>query len=119
MAPEAGQQRYILTLLVEGGWPDESLVPRPEALQQELEAVFQSPVTVRASPAAQNPGAHTQRYYELQASPALTPETLKDMVVVGIERIGADAFSGLEVDVVLANSTGTNVARGTAKPQPR
>ena len=119
MAAEEGSTRYILTLLVEGGWPDESLVPRPDEMQREVRAIFDKPIEIRASAASQNPGAHTQRYYELLAHPSLTPTEIKDMIVVLVERIGADKFSGLEVDVLLATSTGAGVASGTARPQPR
>jgi hypothetical protein len=119
MAAHEGRTRYILTLLIEGGWPDESLVPSPDEMQRELRATFDKPITVEASQAVQNPGAHTQRYYELQADSALNPDEIKDMMVVVVERIGAGMFSGQEIDVRLATSTGADVARGTARPQPR
>jgi hypothetical protein len=49
MAASEGQARYILTLVVEGGWPDESLVPRPDDMQRELRATFDRPITIQAS----------------------------------------------------------------------
>jgi hypothetical protein len=119
MAAHDGQTRYILTLLVEGGWPDESLVPRPDEMERELRSTFDKPITIQVSRTGQNPSAHTQRYYELLADPGLSPNEIKDMMVVVVERIGAGMFSGLEIDVLVATSTGANVARGTARPQPR
>jgi hypothetical protein len=119
MAASQGQARYILTLVVEGGWPDESLVPRPDEMQRELRATFDKPISLEASQAVQNPSAHTQRYYEIHADAALSPDEIKDMVVVVVERIGAGMFSGLAIGVRLATSTGEDVARGTARPQPR
>jgi hypothetical protein len=41
------------------------------------------------------------------------------MMVVVIERLGEGMFSGQEIDVLLATSHGANIARGTARPQPR
>src|SRR4051795_7463042 len=119
MAAEEQSTRYILTLLAEGGWPDESRVPTPVEMQREAGTIFDKPIEIRSSDATQNPGAHVQRYYEVQADPSLTPMEITDMLVVVIERIGASTFSGLEVEVLLANSVGTAVARGTARPQPR
>ena len=119
MAEHAGQTRYILTLVVEGGWPDESLVPRPDEMQRELRATFDKPITLVASDAVQNPSANSQRYYEVQADAGLGPDEIRDMMVVVIERIGAGRFSGLEIGVRLATSTGADVASGTARPQPR
>jgi hypothetical protein len=119
MAADEGRTRYILTLLVHGGWPNESLVPSPDEMQRELRATFDKPITIQASQAGQNPSAHTQRYYELQTDPTLSPDEIKDMLVVVIERIGAGMFSGLEISVLLGTSTGAEVARGTARPHPR
>jgi hypothetical protein len=119
MAADEGRTRYILTLLVQGGWPNESLVPSPDEIQRELRATFDKPITIQASQTGQNPGANTQRYYELQADRALSPSEIRDMLVVVIERIGAGMFSSLEIGVLLATSTGADVARGTARPQPR
>jgi hypothetical protein len=119
MAEHESRTRYILTLVVEGGWPDEGLVPSPNEMQGELRATFDRPFTVEASQTGQNPGAHTQRYYELQADSALSPNEIKDMIVVVVERIGAGMFSGQEISVLVATSSGANVARGVARPQPR
>jgi hypothetical protein len=119
MAEHEARTRYILTLVVEGGWPDESLVPRPDEMERELRATFDKPIILEASRAVQNPGAHTQRYYEVQADSALGPDEISDMMVVVIERIGAGVASGLEIDVLLATSNGANIARGTARPRPR
>lgn len=119
MAEEAKHTRYILMLSVDGGWPDESLVPRPDDMERELGKTFAVPLSVQAAETAQNPSANVRRYYELAADPALAPNEIKDMLVLVIERICAGMFSGQEVQVVLATSSGANVAEGTAKPEPR
>jgi hypothetical protein len=119
MALPVDSTRYILTLSVRGGWPDESLVPRPDDMERELRAIFGAAISVQAARTAQNPGANVRRYYELEADSALTPIEIKDMLVVVVERIGAGTFSGQEVQVALATGEGTPAAQGTAKPQPR
>ena len=119
MALPVNPTRYILMLSVSGGWPDESLVLRPDDMERELRAIFGVAISVQAARTAQNPGANVRRYYELEADPALPPTEIKDMLVVAIERIGADMFSGQEVQVTLATGEGANLAEGTAKPQPR
>jgi hypothetical protein len=76
MAAPERQIRYILTLVVEGGWPDQTLVPRPAEMQRELRATFDQPITLEASQAVQNPSAHPERYYEVQADPAFEPDEI-------------------------------------------
>ena len=119
MALPVNPTRYILTLSVSGGWPDESLVPRPDDMERELQAIFGVAMSVQAARTGQNPGAHVMRYYEVEADSTLTPIEIKDMLVVVVERIRAGTFSGQEVQVALATSEGTPVAQGVAKPQPR
>ena len=119
MAAEEKRTRYILMLSVEGGWPDESLVPRPDDIERELQNTFARPLSVQAVQRAQNLSANVTRYYELSADPGLAANEIKDMLVLVLERVGAETFSGVEVHVVLATSSGANVAEGTARPQPR
>ena len=111
--------RYIVTLSVPGGWPDQATELRPAEMQQELRSIFQATVSVRASRKTQSPGANVARYFELEVDPALTPTEIRDMLVVAIERIGAGISSEQEVHIALATSDGAALVEGTAKPQPR
>ena len=119
MAARVDPIRYIVTLSVAGGWPDESLVPRADNMERELRTIFGAAISVQAARTGQNPGANVRRYYELEADSAITPTEIKDMLVVVIERLAAGTFSGQEVQVALATSEGANLAEGIAKPQPR
>jgi len=111
--------RYIVTLSVPGGWPDQSTELRPEELEGQLRAVFGAETTVRAARTTQSPGANVARYFELEVDPQLAPTELMDMLVVVIERIGAAISAEHPVHVALASTDGAALAEGTAQPQPR
>ena len=119
MALPANPIRYIVTLSVPGGWPDQSTELRPADMERELRSIFGANITVRAARITQSPGANVARYFELEADGALPPTEIKDMLVVAIERIGAGISSEQEVRVALASSNGESLAEGSAKPQPR
>ena len=111
--------RYIVTLSVPGGWPDQATELQPADIERELRSIFGATVSVQAARATQSPGANVARYFELAADAALNPTEIRDMLVVAIERIGAGISSEQEVHVALASSDGEFLAEGTAKPQPR
>ena len=111
--------RYIVTLSVPGGWPNQSTELRPEELEGQLRAVFGAETVVRAARTTQSPGANVARYFELEADPALVPTELRDMLVVVIERIGAAISSEQPVHLALATSDGAALAEETAQPHPR
>jgi hypothetical protein len=119
MASPQNPVRYIVTLSVPGGWPDQSTELRPADLEREVRATFEATILVQAARTTQSPGANVARYFELEADAALTPIEIKDMLVVAIERIGASIGSEQEVHVALASGEGEQLAEGTAKSQPR
>jgi hypothetical protein len=61
MTAEKQHTRYLLMLSVAGGWPDESLVPRPDDMERELKDTFALPLSVKAAETAQNPAANACR----------------------------------------------------------
>jgi hypothetical protein len=119
MASPANPVRYIVTLSVPGGWPDQSTELRPADLEREVGSILGTTISVRAARTTQSPGANVARYFELEADAALTPIEIKDMLVVAIERIGASIASQQEVHVVLVSSDGEQLAEGMANSQPR
>jgi len=119
MSVPSDPTRYIVTLSVPGGWPDQSTELRPEELEGQLRAVFAVECTVRAARITQSPGANVARYFELEADSALAPTELMDMLVVIVERIGAAIAAEQPVHIALAATDGTALAEGTAQPQPR
>ena len=119
MTLPAGPVRYILTLSVPGGWPDQSTELQPADIEREVRSIFGTMVSVQAARTTQSPGANVARYFELDADAALNPIEIRDMLVIAIERIGASISSEQEVHVALANTDGEHLSEGIAKPQPR
>jgi hypothetical protein len=119
MATPQNPVRYIVTLSVPGGWPDQATELQPADIERELRSIFGATVSVQAARATQSPGANVARYFELEADAGLTPIEIKDMLVVAIERIGARIASEQEVRVALASGNGEQLAEGMAKSQPR
>jgi len=76
--------RYIVTLSVPGGWPDQATELQPADIERELRSIFGATVSVQAARTTQSPGANVARYFELEADAAVTPTEINDMLVVAM-----------------------------------
>ena len=119
MIVEPNPDHYILILSVDGGWPDEGLVPDPAAFEQRVRETSTCPVSIRMPERAQNPTANQQRYYTVEAESSVEPTELMDALVDALEHMQAGSSASLEIQVTLATSEGRTIAEGTATPPQR
>ena len=110
--------KYILTLSADPNWPDESLVPSPDVLEQELEHQLEQPIAIQARLRAYNQSASGARFYELETGRNVSATEIRDVLVRRLERSRDPCFLGVPIRVILSAPDGSVVSKGIAHPGP-